>query len=61
MSILLTKKVKEKHDGNMCLLQLMLDDHAIVFNLQPENRQEVALIHEIHTFSDPINFNMTGF
>ena len=47
MSVLLTKKIKEKHDGDMCFLQLMLDDHAIVYNLQPENRYEVALVHDI--------------
>ena len=39
----------------------MIADHAIVYNLQPENRYEVALIHDILIFEDPIKFNMTGF
>ena len=45
----------------MCLLELMLDNHAIVYNLQPENRYEVNLIHGIDKFDDPIKFAMTGF
>ena len=45
----------------MCLMQLMLEDHAIIYNLQPENRYEVLLIHEIENFDDPIKFGITGF
>ena len=60
-SILFMKKIKEKHDRKMCLLELTFDNHAIVYNLQPENRYEVSLIHGIDKFSDPIKFAMTGF
>ena len=60
-SVLVMKKIKEKHDRQMCLLELMYDNQAIVYNLQPENRYEVSLIHGIDKFSDPIKFAMTGF
>ena len=60
-SCLRMKKIKEKHDGDMCLVQLTVENHAIVFNLQPENRYEVALVQDIHTFQDPIKFAMTGY
>lgn len=53
-SILLKKKIKEAHDGDMSMLQLAFSNHAIVYNLQSENRYEVALIHDIETFTDPI-------
>ena len=61
ISTLRTKKVKERHDGSMCLMQLTIDDHTIVYNLQEDNRFEVALMHDIRNFTDPIKFGMTGF
>ena len=61
MSALRTKKLKERHDGTMCLLQLTIDDHTIVYNLQENNRFEVATMHDIRNFTDPIKFAMTGF
>lgn len=60
-SVLRSKKVKEQHDGSMCLMQLTIDDHTIVYNLQEHNRFEVALLHDIRNFKDPIKFGMTGF
>ena len=60
-STLFTKKVKEMHDRDMCLLQVMFEDHAIVYNLQSENRYEVALLYDILSFTDPTKFSMTGF
>ena len=39
----------------------MSGNHAIVYNLQPENRFEVALLHSMETFSDPVRFSITGF
>ena len=54
-------KIKERHDGSMCLMQLTIDDHSIIYNLQTENRFEVALMHDIRNFTDPIKFGMTGF
>ena len=55
------KKIQEKHDRDLSLLQIMIDNHAIVYNLQPENKYEVALIDDIDAFANPINFCMTGF
>lgn len=60
-SILLKKKIKERHDGDMSMLQFLFEEHAIVYNLQPEKRFEVALIDKIETFGDPVLFSMTGF
>ena len=40
---------------------MMVESHAIVYNLQSENRYEVALIKDIECFNDPIKFSMTGF
>ena len=42
-------------------MQLTIDDHSIIYNLQTENRFEVALMHDIRNFTDPIKFGMTGF
>ena len=60
-STLRTKKIKESHDGSLTLMQLTIDDHTIVYNLQENNRFEVALMHDIMNFTDPIKFGMTGF
>ena len=32
-STLRTKKIKEKHDGSMCLMWLTIEDHTIIYNL----------------------------
>ena len=39
----------------------MVYNHAIVYNLQPENRFEVDLIYDMDDFLDPIKFCMSGF
>ena len=55
------KKIKEKHDGELCLMQLTVEKHAIVYNLQVENRYEVAMLYEFEEYRDPLKFSMTGF
>lgn len=60
-AVLRKKKIREDHDGDLSLLQIMFDNHAIVYNLQPENKYEVAIMHNIDMYIDPIQFSMTGF
>ena len=55
------KKIQEVHDRDMCFLQIMSDNHSIVYNLQPENRYEVALLHRLDVFVNPLKFSITGF
>ena len=43
-SILREKKRQPGQSGDLCLMQLTMDKHATVFNLQPERSYEVALI-----------------
>ena len=59
-------KIKEAHDTEkcyktMCLLQLNIHDHEIVYNLGEKNFYEVALLDDDESFRDPIKFSMTGF
>ena len=39
----------------------MSENHSIVYNLQPENRYEVALLQGLDLFSNPIKLSITGF
>ena len=55
------KKIPEEVDGDMTLMQITIDNHGIVYNLQDENRYEIAIIGDIDSFDDPISFAHTGF
>ena len=61
VSTLRTKKMEEKHDGDLCLMQLMTGNSATVYNMQRESYYEVSLIHDINLFKSPILFTNTGF
>ena len=53
--------MEEKHDGDLCLMQLMTGNNATVYNMQRESYYEVSLIHDINLFKSPILFTNTGF
>ena len=55
------KKIPEEVDGDMTLMQITIDNHGIVYNLQDENQYEIAIIGDIDSFDDPISFAHTGF
>ena len=57
----LRMKKLERVDQSMSLLQLTVIDNAIVYDLQPENKVEVAMIEQISQWTDPVKFSMTGF
>ena len=56
-----TKKIEEKHDGDLCLLQITLGTHATIYNMQKDSFYEVSLIKDIDQFKNPIVFSNTGF
>ena len=60
-SAIRTKKVEEHHDGDLCLMQLTVENNAIVYNLQPDNRYEVDYLRDINSFQNPVLFSNTGF
>ena len=57
----LRMKKLERFDQSMSLLQLTIIDNAIVYDLQPENKVEVAMIEQMSSWTDPVKFSMTGF
>lgn len=55
-SVLRTKKIPEEHDGDMSLVQFTTGSHGVIYNLQAQNRYEVAVIGDLQHFTDPISF-----
>lgn len=55
------KKVWQKHDGEMSLLQVTAGTNAIIYNLQAQNRYEVSLLDGMDEFRNPIMVSHTGF
>ncbi len=54
------KKI-ERFARFMSLLQLTVINNAIVYDLQPDNRIEVAMLENMESWSDPVKFSATGF
>ena len=42
-------------------MQLTVENNAIVYNLQPDNRYEVDYLRDINNFQNPVLFSNTGF
>ena len=51
----------EKRTTHKTFMQLTAGTQAVVFDLSSEDRTEVAMIHELDAFKDPITFSQTGF
>ena len=50
-----------KEPSDKTFMQLTAGTQAIVFDLSSEDRTEIAMIHELDAFKDPITFSHTGF
>ena len=56
-----SREIMENRKTHKTFMQLTAGTQAIVFDLSSEDRTEVAMIHELEAFKDPITFSHTGF
>lgn len=61
-SVLRMKMPDESGEDELTLMQLTAGSNATVYNLQPDNRYEVALLMDMSVFrNNPLSFSNTGF